>query len=125
MSHKKTELIWSYNNWNCYFLWYFEKCINSTFDAAILGPILFFFQILLCFVGVTAFPGDGGQVYGIRNQRIYRQFTPKKEWFEYEDQSFDYQPIDKGMPWDPEVARKMDSFVDKRFTSKRLKTKAT
>uniref|UniRef100_A0AC35UFS9 39S ribosomal protein L50, mitochondrial n=1 Tax=Rhabditophanes sp. KR3021 TaxID=114890 RepID=A0AC35UFS9_9BILA len=70
--------------------------------------------------GVTAFPGTGGEVFSLRNQRFLRQFNPKKEWFDYEDASFDYQKIDKNMPWDPSVARKMDSYVGKKFTLKRL-----
>lgn len=72
------------------------------------------FQLLFC-LGVTAFPGDGGKVIGLRNKRIYRQFRPKQEWFDYEDQTFDHEPVDKGMPWDPEIAKKMDSYVDLKF----------
>uniref|UniRef100_A0A1I7Z9K8 Large ribosomal subunit protein mL50 n=1 Tax=Steinernema glaseri TaxID=37863 RepID=A0A1I7Z9K8_9BILA len=68
--------------------------------------------------GVTAFPGVGGQVFGLRNKRIYRQFNPRKEWFDYEDMSFDYEKVDKDMPWDPEVVKRMDSFVDKKYKLK-------
>lgn len=71
--------------------------------------------------GITAFPGRGGQVFGLRNKRIYRQFEPKKDWFEYEDQSFDYTRIDKDMPWDPEIAKRMDRYPSKKY---RLKTKS-
>jgi len=39
---------------------------------------------------VTGNPGEGGTVYSIRNKRIYREFKPKKEWFDYDDQNFDY-----------------------------------
>ncbi|TMS34201.1 hypothetical protein L596_001838 [Steinernema carpocapsae] len=68
--------------------------------------------------GVTAFPGVGGEVLGLRNKRIYRQFNPKKEWFDYEDMSFDYTKVDADMPWDPEVAKRMDSFVDKKYSAR-------
>ncbi|KAH7697221.1 Protein MRPL-50 [Aphelenchoides avenae] len=65
--------------------------------------------------GITAFPGDGGEVLSIRNKRLYRQFRPKKEWFDYEEQAFDYTPMDKNLPWDPEMIRKMDRYTDKKF----------
>ncbi|KAK0394943.1 hypothetical protein QR680_001023 [Steinernema hermaphroditum] len=68
--------------------------------------------------GVTAFPGTGGEVFGLRNKRIYREFNPKKEWYDYEEMSFDYVKVDKDMPWDPEVAKRMDSFVDKKYKLK-------
>uniref|UniRef100_A0A0K0CUV7 Large ribosomal subunit protein mL50 n=1 Tax=Angiostrongylus cantonensis TaxID=6313 RepID=A0A0K0CUV7_ANGCA len=58
--------------------------------------------------GVTAFPGTGGSVVGLRNKRLLRQFQPKSDWFDYEDQTFDYTRPDKDMPWDPEIARRMD-----------------
>lgn len=51
----------------------------------------------------------------IRNKRLYRQFRPKKEWFDYEEQAFDYTPMDKNLPWDPEMIRKMDRYTDKKF----------
>ncbi|KJH44063.1 hypothetical protein DICVIV_09903 [Dictyocaulus viviparus] len=60
--------------------------------------------------GITAFPGSGGSVLGLRNKRLLRQFKPKSEWFDYEDQTFDYTRPDKNMPWDPEIARRMDRF---------------
>ncbi|VDM28754.1 unnamed protein product [Toxocara canis] len=66
--------------------------------------------------GVTAYPGSGGQVLGLRNKRLYRQFQPKKEWFDYEDQSFDYTRPDKDMPWDPEVAKRMDRYPSKKYS---------
>jgi len=65
--------------------------------------------------GVTAFPGEGGKVLGLRNKRIYRPFQPKQEWFDYEDQTFDHEPVDKNMSWDVEIAKKMDSYVDRKF----------
>uniref|UniRef100_A0A915B1J6 Large ribosomal subunit protein mL50 n=1 Tax=Parascaris univalens TaxID=6257 RepID=A0A915B1J6_PARUN len=65
--------------------------------------------------GVTAYPGSGGRVLGLRNKRLYRQFQPKKEWFDYEDQSFDYTRPDKDMPWDPEVAKRMDRYPSKKY----------
>uniref|UniRef100_A0A0M3IH20 Large ribosomal subunit protein mL50 n=1 Tax=Ascaris lumbricoides TaxID=6252 RepID=A0A0M3IH20_ASCLU len=65
--------------------------------------------------GVTAYPGSGGTVLGLRNKRLYRQFQPKKEWFDYEDQSFDYTRSDKDMPWDPEVAKRMDRYPSKKY----------
>ncbi|KAK0419859.1 hypothetical protein QR680_014373 [Steinernema hermaphroditum] len=68
--------------------------------------------------GVTAFPGTGGEVFGLRNKRIYREFNPKKEWFDYEEMSFDYTKVDKDMPWDPEVAKRMDAFTDKKYKLK-------
>lgn len=40
--------------------------------------------------GVTAFPGSGGKVIGLRNKRLLRQFEPKKEWYDYEDQVKQY-----------------------------------
>uniref|UniRef100_A0A914R710 39S ribosomal protein L50, mitochondrial n=1 Tax=Parascaris equorum TaxID=6256 RepID=A0A914R710_PAREQ len=64
---------------------------------------------------VTAYPGSGGRVLGLRNKRLYRQFQPKKEWFDYEDQSFDYTRPDKDMPWDPEVAKRMDRYPSKKY----------
>ncbi|CAI2341642.1 unnamed protein product [Caenorhabditis sp. 36 PRJEB53466] len=70
--------------------------------------------------GVTAFPGSGGEVISLRQKRLLRQFQPKKEWFDYEDQTFDYSRPDKNMPWDPEVANQMDKYTDKRYN---LKTK--
>jgi len=65
--------------------------------------------------GITAYPGEGGKVISLRNRRLYRSFNPKKEWYDYEDQSFDYTPPDKGMPWDTEVSQKMDRYVDRKF----------
>ncbi|ULU05613.1 hypothetical protein L3Y34_017926 [Caenorhabditis briggsae] len=65
--------------------------------------------------GVTAFPGSGGDVISLRQKRLLRQFQPKKEWFDYEDQTFDYSRVDKNMPWDPEVAEQMDRYTDKRY----------
>uniref|UniRef100_A0A915ELB6 Large ribosomal subunit protein mL50 n=1 Tax=Ditylenchus dipsaci TaxID=166011 RepID=A0A915ELB6_9BILA len=65
--------------------------------------------------GITAFPGDDGIVLGLRNKRLIPEYSAKKEWYDFEDQSFDYSPPDKGMPWDPEVARKMDRYVTKKF----------
>uniref|UniRef100_A0A8R1E8Q8 Large ribosomal subunit protein mL50 n=1 Tax=Caenorhabditis japonica TaxID=281687 RepID=A0A8R1E8Q8_CAEJA len=70
--------------------------------------------------GVTAFPGSGGEVISLRHKRLLRQFQPKKEWFDYDDQTFDYSRPDKNMPWDPEVANQMDKYTDKRYN---LKTK--
>ncbi|KAK6038584.1 hypothetical protein COOONC_23911 [Cooperia oncophora] len=58
--------------------------------------------------GITAFPGTGGTVVGLRNKRLLRQFKPKSDWFDYEDQTFDYTPPEKDMPWDNEIARRMD-----------------
>ncbi|GMR36721.1 hypothetical protein PMAYCL1PPCAC_06916, partial [Pristionchus mayeri] len=65
--------------------------------------------------GITAFPGEGGEVLGLRNKRLYRQFKPKEKWFDYEDQSFDYSRFDAKMPWDAEMIERMDSFADKRY----------
>lgn len=70
--------------------------------------------------GVTAFPGTGGEVYGLRNKRLFRQFQPKKDWFDYEDQSFNYTRMDKDMPWDPVIVERMDHYPNKRYN---LKTK--
>ncbi|CAB3405120.1 unnamed protein product [Caenorhabditis bovis] len=70
--------------------------------------------------GVTAFPGTGGEVLSLRQKRLLRQFNPKKEWFDYEDQTFDYKRHDSNMPWDPEIAEQMDRYTDKRYN---LKTK--
>ncbi|MFH4974917.1 hypothetical protein AB6A40_001626 [Gnathostoma spinigerum] len=70
--------------------------------------------------GITAYPGSGGKVIGIRNKRLYRQFQPKEHWFDYEDQTFDYVRVDENMPWDPEIAKMMDRYPDKRYN---LKTK--
>jgi large subunit ribosomal protein L50 len=65
--------------------------------------------------GITAYPGELGQVLGIRNKRLYRQYKPKKEWYDYEEQSFDYTPVDKDLPWDPEMVKKMDRYTDRKF----------
>ncbi|KAI1727359.1 ribosomal subunit 39S domain-containing protein [Ditylenchus destructor] len=62
---------------------------------------------------ISAHPGEGGQALDVRN--------PKKKWFDYEDQSFDCKPVDKGMPWDPEVAKKMDRYVDRKFLKNTVK----
>jgi hypothetical protein len=90
---------------------------------------------------VTATPGEGGKILGIRNKRLYRQYKPKKNWYDYEDQTFNidvslskggtylynrsdqnnYLLENSGMPWDPEVAHKMDTHADIRFTINRLK----
>jgi large subunit ribosomal protein L50 len=86
---------------------------------AVHGGMLHLLLLLKCyytlFLGVTAFPGHGGKIFGLRNKRIYRQFQPKQEWYDYEDQTFDHEPVDKGMPWDVEIAKKMDSYVDMKF----------
>ncbi|KAL7071508.1 hypothetical protein ACQ4LE_009602 [Meloidogyne hapla] len=72
--------------------------------------------------GVTANPGEGGTIHSIRNKRIYREFKPKKEWFDYDDQNFDYDvTLSKGMPWDPEIANKMDSYTNIKFTKEYLR----
>lgn len=76
---------------------------------------------IIRYLGVTAFPGDGGKIFGLRNKRLYREFQPKKEWFDFEDMNFDYEPIDKDMPWDPEIARKMDRYTYKKFFTKNIK----
>ncbi|VDN21644.1 unnamed protein product [Gongylonema pulchrum] len=68
--------------------------------------------------GETAFPGRGGEVYSLRNKRLYRQFKPKKDWFDYEEESFDYTRPDEGMPWDPKIAERMDRYPTKRFSLK-------
>ncbi|KHJ80214.1 hypothetical protein OESDEN_20114 [Oesophagostomum dentatum] len=68
--------------------------------------------------GITAFPGTGGQVLSLRNKRLLRQFQPKSDWFDYEDQTFDYDRPDKDMPWDSEIARRMDRHPEKRFDLK-------
>lgn len=34
---------------------------------------------MIKYTGITAFPGEGGEIYGIRNKRLYRQFKPKYE----------------------------------------------
>lgn len=65
--------------------------------------------------GITAFPGEGGEVLSLRNKRLYRQFKPKEKWFDYEDQAFDYTRVDAKMPWEPEMVERMDSFADKRY----------
>jgi hypothetical protein len=52
---------------------------------------------------------------GLRNKRLYRQFRPKQEWFDYEEQTFDHESIDAGTPWDPKIAEKMDRYVDRKF----------
>lgn len=65
--------------------------------------------------GVTAFPGTGGEVLGLRNKRLVRQYQPKKDWFDYEDQTFEYSRPDSDMPWDSEIARRMDRYPDKRY----------
>lgn len=65
--------------------------------------------------GETAFPGRGGEVYSLRNKRLYKQFKPKENWFDYEDDTFDYSRPDKGMPWDPEIAERMDRYPVKKY----------
>ncbi|KAF7637744.1 hypothetical protein Mgra_00002720 [Meloidogyne graminicola] len=72
--------------------------------------------------GITATPGEGGTVYSIRNKRIYREYKPKKEWYDYEEQNFDHDvKLSKGMPWDPEIANKMDSYTNVKFTKEHLR----
>ncbi|KAK6736378.1 hypothetical protein RB195_019202 [Necator americanus] len=68
--------------------------------------------------GITAFPGSGGKVISLRNKRLLRQFQPKADWYDYEDQTFDYNRPDKDMPWDSEIARRMDRYPEKRFDLK-------
>uniref|UniRef100_A0A0N5CAX6 Large ribosomal subunit protein mL50 n=1 Tax=Strongyloides papillosus TaxID=174720 RepID=A0A0N5CAX6_STREA len=68
--------------------------------------------------GVTAFPGSGGEVYGLRNKRIHREFNPRKEWYDYEDKHFDYTKIDANKPWDPRIAEKMDKYVSRKYQIK-------
>ncbi|VDN03862.1 unnamed protein product, partial [Thelazia callipaeda] len=68
--------------------------------------------------GETAFPGKGGEVISLRNKRLYRQFKPKEHWFDYEEETFDYERPDKGMPWDPEIAERMDQYPTKRYNLK-------
>lgn len=73
---------------------------------------------LLLITGETAFPGKGGEVFGLRNKRLYRQFKPKKDWFDFEEECFDYTRQDEGMPWDPEIAERMDRYPTKRYNLK-------
>uniref|UniRef100_A0AC35F5H5 Large ribosomal subunit protein mL50 n=1 Tax=Panagrolaimus sp. PS1159 TaxID=55785 RepID=A0AC35F5H5_9BILA len=70
--------------------------------------------------GITAYPGEGGEVITLRNKRLYRSFKPKKEWYDYDDQAFDFRRPDGGMPWDPEISQKMDRYVDKKFKKRSL-----
>ncbi|KAI1727872.1 ribosomal subunit 39S domain-containing protein [Ditylenchus destructor] len=65
---------------------------------------------------ISAYPEEDDQALVGRNQH-----NQKKEWFDYEDQSFDYKPVDKGMPWDPEIAKKMDRYVDRKFLKNTVK----
>ncbi|CEF62824.1 GM06185p [Strongyloides ratti] len=65
--------------------------------------------------GVTAFPGQGGKVYGLRNKRLLREFNPRSKWYDYEEMSYDYTKVDEGLPWDPRIAKKMDSYVNRRY----------
>lgn len=60
----------------------------------------------------------GGAVFGIRNQRIYRQFQPKKDWFDYEDQTFNFKRPDANMPWNTEIAEKMDRYPNLKYNLK-------
>ncbi|KAL3072876.1 hypothetical protein niasHS_017850 [Heterodera schachtii] len=72
--------------------------------------------------GITAFPGEGGKVLGLRNKRLLREYRPKKHWYEFEDVVFDYDVnCSKGMPWDPEVAKRMDSYTEVKFVKDHLK----
>ncbi|KAM3718723.1 39S ribosomal protein L50 [Dirofilaria immitis] len=75
--------------------------------------------------GETAFPGKGGEVFSLRNKRLYRQFKPKKDWFDFEEESFDFTRQDEGMPWDPEIADRMDRYPTKRYNLKTKKFKNT
>uniref|UniRef100_A0AC34GRC6 Large ribosomal subunit protein mL50 n=1 Tax=Panagrolaimus sp. ES5 TaxID=591445 RepID=A0AC34GRC6_9BILA len=70
--------------------------------------------------GITAYPGEGGEVITLRNKRLYRSFKPKKEWYDYDDQAFDWKRPDEGMPWDPEISQKMDRYVDKKFKKRSI-----
>ena len=72
------------------------------------------------FSGITAYPGEGGEVISLRNKRLYRSYKPKKEWYDYDDQAFDYSRPDAGMPFDPTTAQKMDRYVDKKFRKRPL-----
>ena len=101
--------------------------IRSDFTRTILKQrmeVCYILSFILCIhLGVTAFPGTGGQIFGLRNQRIYRQFNPKKEWYDFEEQNFNYEKVDSGMPWDSEMAQRMDREIDKKFSVKSLKLK--
>lgn len=88
-------------------------CFLFTESLACLIPKRFLTKISVS--GITAYPGEGGKVISLRNRRLYRSFNPKKEWYDYDDQSFDYTPPDKGMPWDTEISQKMDRYVDRKF----------
>lgn len=70
--------------------------------------------------GVNALPGEGGKVFGLRNKRIYRQFRPKQNWYDYDEQNFDHEPASTGMPWDPAIANKMDRYTDRKFMKNRF-----
>jgi len=72
--------------------------------------------------GITAYPGTGGEVFSLRQKRLLRQYKPKKEWYDFEDQTFDYTSVDEGMPWDPLIARKMDRYTHKKFFTNSIKT---
>uniref|UniRef100_A0A915PWS7 Large ribosomal subunit protein mL50 n=1 Tax=Setaria digitata TaxID=48799 RepID=A0A915PWS7_9BILA len=69
--------------------------------------------------------GKGGEVVSLRNKRLYRQFKPKKDWFDFEEESFDYTLPSKGMPWDPEIAERMDRYPTKRYNLKTRRFKST
>lgn len=104
-----------------FFVWHFFVSEVMTVKGTNWVSLPVFIQTNLILIsGVTAFPGKGGKVYGIRNKRLYRQFKPKEEWFDFEDESFDYSRPDASMPWDPEIAEKMDRYPTKRYN---LKTK--
>ncbi|VDN91799.1 unnamed protein product [Brugia pahangi] len=75
--------------------------------------------------GETAFPGKGGEVISLRNKRLYRQFKPKEDWFDFEEDSFDYTRQDEKMPWDPEIAERMDRYPTKRYNLKTKRFKNT
>ncbi|KAI6194214.1 39S ribosomal protein L50, mitochondrial [Aphelenchoides besseyi] len=64
--------------------------------------------------GITAYPGTGGKIFGLRNKRIYRQYRPKQDWFDYEEQKFDHERPDRNNPWDKEMAAKMDRYTDRK-----------
>ena len=67
---------------------------------------------------MTAFPGTGGTVAGLRNKRLRREFNPKKEWYDFDDKHFDHTKAPKNAPWDPEMIKKLDRITTKLHTFK-------
>jgi hypothetical protein len=58
---------------------------------------------------VTAFPGEHGAIKNLRDQRLYRSFRARREWYEWQDNAFDATQVPKHAPWSAENIKRMDN----------------